>query len=254
LAENARLFALLGVANNDTLQTTFASKFHYGLWRPVTAIHEAGDDENPNTDADPSWTPLHPSTPPYPTYAGNAAGVGATFATVLSNYFGSDEISFDIQWPETVGGPRSYASFSEAAQETADSRIWGGIHFRFDSVAGQYAGSHVANYVLENYFQPVRPARPWFVDNGQALGSNKRALNSCDLLWVLQAGKYEDGIPDNSTWSEGDWAGNGDFDTSDRVLALQEGHDVAAAAPAATELAAAIDRVFALDKSQSRRR
>ena len=75
LPENARLFAMLGVANNDTLQTTFASKYHYGLWRPVTAIQRADEDDNPDTEADATWTPLHPGTPPYPTYAGNAAGV-----------------------------------------------------------------------------------------------------------------------------------------------------------------------------------
>jgi hypothetical protein len=181
LPENARLFAMLGVANNDTLQTTFASKYHYGLWRPVTAIQRADEDGNPDTVADPSWTPLHPATPPYPTYAGNAAGVGATFATVLSNYFGSDDIGFDIQWPDTVGGPRSYASFSQAAQETADSRIWGGIHFRFDSLAGEYVGTHVADHVLDNFFQPRKHGMPWFAGGGQALGSNSRALELGDL-------------------------------------------------------------------------
>src|SRR5262249_6018324 len=34
VAENARLFALLDMALNDGLQTTFESKYHYGLWRP----------------------------------------------------------------------------------------------------------------------------------------------------------------------------------------------------------------------------
>ena len=105
----------------------------------------------------------------------------ATFATVLTNYFGSDDIGFDIQWPETVGGPRSYASFSQAAQETADSRIWGGIHFRFDSVAGEYVGTHVADHVLDNLFQPRKHGRPWFVEGEHALGNNTRALELGDL-------------------------------------------------------------------------
>ncbi len=48
-------------------------------------------------------------------------------------------------------------------------------------------------------------------------------FNEADLVLVLQAGEYEDGIPDNSTWEEGDWNGDGDFDTGDLVLALQAG-------------------------------
>ena len=181
VVDNARLFAMLGLANNDTLQTTFASKYHYGLWRPVTAIQRAAEDGNADTEPDPGWTPLHPATPPYPTYAGNAAGIGATFATVLSNFFGSDDIAFDIQWPDAVGGPRSYASFSEAAEEIADSRIWGGIHFRFDSVAGQYVGENVADYVFQNYFQPVKQGRPWFVESDQSMGGNARAVELGDV-------------------------------------------------------------------------
>ena len=37
------------------------------------------------------------------------------------------------------------------AQEQADSRIYGGIHYRFDNEAGQTAGSAVADYVFANF-------------------------------------------------------------------------------------------------------
>src|SRR5207248_1325504 len=77
LAENARLFALLDMAINDGLETSFGTKYYYTLWRPVTAIRRADEDGNPATEADPFWTPLHPSTPSYPTYSGNAATIGA---------------------------------------------------------------------------------------------------------------------------------------------------------------------------------
>ncbi|MCA1624809.1 MAG: vanadium-dependent haloperoxidase, partial [Acidobacteria bacterium] len=49
-AENARLFALLNISSHDALQTTFAGKFQYGLWRPVTAIRRADEDGNPDTE------------------------------------------------------------------------------------------------------------------------------------------------------------------------------------------------------------
>ena len=253
LAENARLFALLGVANNDTLQTSFASKFEYGMWRPVTAIQRAGEDGNPDTEADPSWTPLHPSTPPYPTYAGNAASIGATFATVLSTYFGSDNVSFDIQWPQTEGGPREYGSFSEAAQEAGNSRIWGGIHFRFDSLAGEFVGTNVADYVLENYFQPVKHgSSPHSMDSGQNPGSNTRALelgalvaNSSDLILALH-GRNNAPAATPAAIKLGELAAGG----SDMILAPHGGNSVPLAAPTAIELSAAIDVLFAQDSNR----
>ena len=48
-------------------------------------------------------------------------------------------------------------------------------------------------------------------------------FNSADLVFVLIAGEYEDGIAGNSKWQTGDWDGDGDFDTGDFVLALIKG-------------------------------
>jgi hypothetical protein len=73
--EKARLFALTNIALHDALQTTFASKFVYGLWRPITAIRRADEDGNANTAADLTWNSLIVS-PPYPCYAGNNAAIG----------------------------------------------------------------------------------------------------------------------------------------------------------------------------------
>ena len=46
------MFVLVNVSIHDGLQTTQASKFVYGLWRPVTAIRQADTDLNPATEAD----------------------------------------------------------------------------------------------------------------------------------------------------------------------------------------------------------
>ena len=156
LVETARMFALLNMGMHDGLATSFGSKFHYGLWRPVTAIRRADEDGNPATVADPTWTTLHPSTPPYPTYAGNASTIGATSATVLAGVFGTDAVPFEIQW-DRYGFPgvtRSYPGFWAAADEQARSRVYGGIHFTFDSVAGQQIGRNVGNYVVGNFLEP----------------------------------------------------------------------------------------------------
>ncbi len=44
-----------------------------------------------------------------------------------------------------------------------------------------------------------------------------------DVVAVMQIGEYEDDLPGNSTWEEGDWDGDGDFTTNDFVLAFQSG-------------------------------
>ena len=154
---NARLFALFHIAVHDTLLTTFSSKYQYGLWRPVTAIRRADEDGNPATEADPNWTPLMVA-PPYPAYAGNQAGVAMAQATIFALFFGRDDIAFQHTWenstPGTPGWTRSYTSFSAMAQEVAEQRIYGGIHFRFDQEAGQSVGRNVANYVFLNFMRP----------------------------------------------------------------------------------------------------
>jgi hypothetical protein len=48
-------------------------------------------------------------------------------------------------------------------------------------------------------------------------------FNSLDIVSVLQAGQYEDGIYQNSTWATGDWNADGEFDREDILLALQDG-------------------------------
>ena len=48
-------------------------------------------------------------------------------------------------------------------------------------------------------------------------------FNSTDLVAVLAAGEYEDGIESNSGWSEGDFDGDGEFTSSDLITALADG-------------------------------
>jgi hypothetical protein len=152
-AENARLFALLNISMHDALQTTMASKFQHGLWRPVTAIRRADEDGNPNTAQDAGWTPLL-GNPPYPSYAGNHAAIGTSQATILALFFGRDDVQFTHTWEGTSGATRSYSGFTAMANEEERSRVWGGIHFTFDQSAGQSAGRNVANYVFLNFMRP----------------------------------------------------------------------------------------------------
>jgi hypothetical protein len=157
LVETARLYALLNVAIHDGLQTSHTSKFVYGSWRPITAIR-AADDLHPATMSDPSWTPLL-TTPPYPSHAGNMACVSASASRMLALLNGSDQFGFSAVWLGATGHPdvsRSYSSLQALAQDQADSRIYGGIHFRFESLVSQEACPKVAEYVYARFMRPKR--------------------------------------------------------------------------------------------------
>jgi hypothetical protein len=58
LADNARLFAQMSVANADAFIAGFDTKYAYNYWRPVTAIRAADTDGNNATVQDSTWTPL----------------------------------------------------------------------------------------------------------------------------------------------------------------------------------------------------
>ena len=156
LVETARVFVLVNVSIHDALQTTQASKFVYGLWRPVTAIRQADPNLHPGITPDPTWLPLL-GTPPYPSYAGNMATIGASAARALQLVFGTNDIPVTATWRQAGGLPdvsHHFDGFWQAAQEQSESRIYGGIHYRFDQVAGQQVGKSVADFVGANYMRP----------------------------------------------------------------------------------------------------
>ena len=97
--------------------------------------------------------------PPYPTYAGNMATIGTSQSTTLAQFFGRDDIRFQHTWEGAGGATRSYAGFGAMADEQARARVYGGIHFTFDNVAGQSIGQNVANYVFQNLMRPRQCVR-----------------------------------------------------------------------------------------------
>jgi hypothetical protein len=156
LLEAARTFAMMNVAMHDGLQTSFTSKFVYGLWRPVTAIRRADEDLNDATAADPSWTPLL-TTPPYPTYAGNQACLAFAAARALELALGTDNVPYSITWVGTGGNPdqtRWYTSFRAFAEQQARSRVLGGIHFEFDTEGSVSSCPRVAEFIHGQYMVP----------------------------------------------------------------------------------------------------
>jgi len=146
LSQNAGTFAALDLTLADSVIAFYDAKYAYDLWRPVTAIHAADADGNPDTAADPEWTPLS-ATAPDPSYPGAHGTVSAAAADVLSSIYGN-EFAFSVTSPALPGVARSFVSFSEAAHEATVSRIYNGNHTRLDQVAGENLGHDVAGFVL----------------------------------------------------------------------------------------------------------
>lgn len=150
LAETARLFALLNVTLADTCITIWDSKYHYNYWRPVTAIQRADEDSNDATIADKTWEPLL-RTPPHPEYVSGHSGISGAAAAILENHFGKDGISFEASSDDVKDTKRRFTSFQTCAEEIAQSRIYGGIHYPAAGSEGLKLGRKIAGYALTHF-------------------------------------------------------------------------------------------------------
>jgi membrane-associated phospholipid phosphatase len=151
IGEEARLMALLNMAMADAAVVSWKAKYDYSYWRPVTAIRQADTDGNPQTIADPTWTPFL-ITPPFPEYTSGHSTFSGAAAAALAEFYGTDNIAFTSESDDVPGVLRSFPSFSAAAAESGLSRIYGGIHFmsgnRFGLSSGARVGKSIAKRLL----------------------------------------------------------------------------------------------------------
>ncbi|MEO0477066.1 MAG: chloroperoxidase, partial [Planctomycetota bacterium] len=182
--ENAELFAMASVAMADAGIVAWNSKFEYDLWRPVSGIRQGDEDGNDLTIGDVAWTPLGAPdgeeltgfTPPFPTYVSGHAKFGGALFEVLTLWYG-DDLTFTLTSEELLylledgnedllaayglegleDAERTF-TFSEAALENSDSRVYLGIHWNYDSTEGQWAGEQVAASLFhEGFFAATIP-------------------------------------------------------------------------------------------------
>ncbi len=173
LAENARMFALMNLATADAAIVAWDAKYEYNHWRPYTGITEADTDGNPDTIDDDSWLPLI-ATPPFPAYTSGHSTFSAAASVVLAGLFG-DDTGFTTDSDGLLGALRSFTSFSEAAEEAGQSRIYGGIHWQYDNTAGLSSGRALAQYILDNFLRPVpEPSSLLLLGSGLALIARRR--------------------------------------------------------------------------------
>lgn len=154
LWESARVLGLVSISLVDGFITGFDAKYHYAFWRPITGIRAGEDDGNPWTQGDPEWTP-YCATPPVADYPSTHALLGAAAAAVLARYFG-DKTPFTATSLTLPGVERSFDSFTRAARENADSRVYCGIHWRSSVEAGLRQGRRLGRYVFGHELGSVR--------------------------------------------------------------------------------------------------
>jgi PAP2 superfamily len=149
LTENARALAVMNMAISDSLVAAFFNKYHYNFWRPETAIHAGGTDGNPKTDPDPNFVPFV-TTPCFPSYPSNHGSAANSAAEVLRHIYGEGGHFMTLSNPTVPDIVLKYTTFKEITDDISDARVYGGIHFRTDQVAGERLGDAIGRAVYKN--------------------------------------------------------------------------------------------------------
>jgi membrane-associated phospholipid phosphatase len=142
LGDAANVLAQVGIGLNDAGILCWKYKYRYNLIRPISYIR---------LYIDSSWTPLI-GTPPFPSYTSGHASFTSAAGNILAAHFGNGFSFTDNQKIPDGFSPRSFSSFSDMINEASISRVYGGIHYDFDSETGKLTGQRLANrVVLLNY-------------------------------------------------------------------------------------------------------
>ena len=156
--ETARFFALVHTSAADALITGFNAKYFFRAWRPRTAIPRADTDGNPDTEPDPTWTPL--LTVNHPEYPSAHAFYSGAVLEAAARYFGTNKFSWTLSGnktavPQLAQTERAYPNLAAINREIANARVWAGLHWRHSLEDGKQIGREVADRVFENYFRPT---------------------------------------------------------------------------------------------------
>lgn len=137
-SQTVAAYALTSIAFFDAFIRAWEEKYKSNYVRPETVI---------NKHLDPYWRP-HIQTPPFSSYVSGHATNSAAAAEAMTHCFG-DQLSFmDTSLVEFNIPARKIESFRKAAQEAAMSRLYGGIHYRFDNEEGLKVGRQVGQLVV----------------------------------------------------------------------------------------------------------
>jgi PAP2 superfamily len=159
LVDTVHLLAMGNMVASDAGIACMDSKYHYLLWRPVTAIRNADQDGNPATTANKTWAPLL-TTPNHPEYPSAHSCVTSAVTGVLTSVLKTQSINIDV--PGATGGgttlttSQHFNTAQDLLQQVADARVWAGLHFRFSTTAGIELGRQVSQWDLQRNFLPAK--------------------------------------------------------------------------------------------------
>lgn len=168
--QDVKLFFALANAIHDAAIAVWECKRYYDYVRPVTAIRHlfrgkrirgwTGTTEA-TIDGE-AWRPYQASdfpTPPFPEFVSGHSGFSSAAAEVLRRFTGSDAFGGSYTQPgplrveptlaSAAGTTLSWSTFSAAAEEAGESRLYGGIHFYEGNVAGLALGRKVGAQAFE---------------------------------------------------------------------------------------------------------
>ena len=175
--QNAKIFAMANVAMADAGIQAWHEKYKHNFWRPVLGLREADagwgpsglGDKNPATSGDPYWRPLGAPrtnssgpasfTPPFPAYPSGHATFGtAAFKVVQIAFSLPDTFAFDLVSDElngiSVGATgirplhKRSLTIRKAIDENVLSRVYLGVHWKFDGLKGQQIGEAIATKIV----------------------------------------------------------------------------------------------------------
>ena len=156
--ESARLMALTSAAAADAAIAVFDAKYHYEFWRPITAIRNGDQDDNPATERDATWQPID-NTPMHPEYpCAHCIVTGAVVAAIEAELGTADVPEVTMTSPTAPGVTHRWNSIRAYNEEVSLARIWAGFHYRFSTRVGQDMGRKIGEYVVRNVMQPTATA------------------------------------------------------------------------------------------------
>lgn len=131
-------YAETAIALYDAFISCWDEKYRSNYVRPETVI---------NKHISAEWLP-YIQTPPFPSHTSGHATISAAAGEVMTKWFG-DKLSFtDTSLLEFGIRNREITSFRNAAKEAAMSRLYGGIHYRFDNDNGNAAGTRLGEFIV----------------------------------------------------------------------------------------------------------
>ena len=140
---NARLFATAAQAMDDALIAVFDAKYHHHFWRPATAIRNGDSDDNAATPRDAGWASLI-EAPMHPEYPSGHSILASSVATVIKADLGRGPVPvLSTSSPSAKGAVRRWHRLEDFVHEVSNARIWGGIHFRSATEAGEAMGQRI---------------------------------------------------------------------------------------------------------------